>query len=295
MEDALFQDRPRARLPVVPAALFLATVLTTALVGGFTYSAAVLAILGAHEMGHYVLARWHRVDSSLPHFLPLPLPPFGTLGAVIRIRSRLPSRTATLEIGAAGPIAGFIVALPLLFWGYAHAELVQVDLPAAQGASLLDLVRGWLAHGFSGGGPAGDWAVFGDSLLTKLVERLVMGARPPGTDVLLTPIGKAAWLGLMVTALNLIPIGQLDGGHVMYAWLGRARARRVGQVFSAALLAGGIFVHITWLVWWALTRFVVRLDHPPALLDEEVTLARKAIAVLCLVLLAITFIPVPIS
>lgn len=294
MEDALFQDRPRARLPVVPAALFLATVLTTALVGGFAYSAAVIAILGTHEMGHYLLARWHRVDSSLPHFLPLPLPPFGTLGAVIRIRSRLPSRTATLEIGAAGPIAGFVVALPLLFWGYAHAELVQVGLAPAQSASLWALVQGWLGHG--GAGPAdGGLAIFGDSLLTKLVERLAVGPLPPGTGVMTNPIMQAAWLGLMVTALNLIPIGQLDGGHVVYAWLGRARARRVAQVFSAALLAGGIFVHVTWLVWWALTRFVVRLDHPPALLDEPVTTGRKVIAVLCLVLLAITFIPVPIS
>jgi membrane-associated protease RseP (regulator of RpoE activity) len=293
MEDALFQDRPRARLPVLPAALLLATVLTTAQVGGFAYAAAVIAILGTHEMGHYLVARWHRVDASLPHFIPLPMIGFGTLGAVIRIRSRLPSRTATLEIGAAGPIAGFAVALPLLFWGYAHAELVQLSLAPAQSASLWALVQSWLGHGAAS--VAGGLRIFGDSLLTRLVERLVLGVRPPGTEVMIHPVGEAAWLGLFITALNLIPIGQLDGGHVMYAWLGRARARRVGQVFSAALLAGGIFVHITWLVWWAVTLFVVRLDHPPALLDEPVTAGRQAIAVLCLVLLAVTFIPVPIS
>ncbi|WP_242392084.1 site-2 protease family protein [Anaeromyxobacter oryzisoli] len=296
MEDVLVRTPARARFPALPAALFLATIATTALLGGVAFSAALVAILGTHEMGHYVLARRHRVDSSLPYFIPIPFG-FGTLGAVIRIRSRLPSRRATLDIGAAGPLAGVLVAVPLLAWGCAHSEVRAVDLAsqAHAAAAPFGMLRDWLAGraapAAAGTGPM----VLGDSLLTLAVERLVLGSRPPGTDVFLHPVALAAWLGLFVTTLNLLPLGQLDGGHVVYAWLGGRRARAIGRVLSAGLLLAGVFVSFSWIVWWALTRFVIRLDHPPALVEEPLSPGRRGIALLSIALFVLTFVPVPVS
>jgi membrane-associated protease RseP (regulator of RpoE activity) len=297
MEDVLVRAPPRARFPALPAALFVATLATTALLGGVAFSAALLAILASHEMGHYVLARRYGVDSSLPYFIPIPFG-FGTLGAVIRIRSRLPSRRATLDIGAAGPIAGFVVAVPLLVWGYAHSEIHAVDLASQAHAAVAPfrMLQEWLAGRPASGAAAGAGPMtLGDSLLTRAVERLVVGSHPSGTEIFIHPVGLAAWLGLFVTTLNLLPIGQLDGGHVLYAWLGRRRARAIGRVLSVALLLVGVFVSFTWIVWWALTRFVIRLDHPPALVEEALSPRRRAVAILSLAMFVVTFVPVPIS
>lgn len=297
MEDVLVRAPARARFPALPAALFVATLATTALLGGVAFSAALVAILASHEMGHYVLARRYGVDSSLPYFIPIPFG-FGTLGAVIRIRSRLPSRRATLDIGAAGPIAGFVVAVPLLAWGYAHSEIHSVDLATQAHAAVAPfrMLQEWLAGRSASGAAVGAGPMMlGDSLLTRAVERLVVGSHPPGTEIFIHPVGLAAWLGLFVTTLNLLPIGQLDGGHVLYAWLGRRHARAIGRVLSVALLLAGIFVSFTWIVWWALTRFVVRLDHPPALVEEALSPRRRAVAILSLAMFVLTFVPVPIS
>jgi len=124
----------------------------------------------------------------------------------------------------------------------------------------------------------------------------VLGPLPPGHEVLLHPVAYAGWIGLLVTTLNLLPIGQLDGGHVLYAWLGGERAEKASRLFSWALLAAGLILSWTWLLWWAITRFLVRLRHPPALQEEEpLDRGRVALAVLSLVLFALTFIPVPVS
>jgi membrane-associated protease RseP (regulator of RpoE activity) len=302
----------RRRLPWWNALLFLATVATTVLSGaafagwsgggmaglvlaGLSYAAAILAILLAHEMGHYLLARAWGVDSTWPYFLPVFIPGsmnFGTLGALIRLRSAIPSRAAVLDIGAAGPIAGAVVAVPLYAWGLAHSRVHKVGELAASGSdSLWGLVQTWMRGEPLAGGGGG--VLFGDSLVTAGVQWLVVGALPPGHDVVVHPVALAAWLGLFVTTLNLIPLGQLDGGHVTYAWLGERRAMWLSRLVSAALLLAGVFVSLNWLVWWLLTRLVVGLRHPPAIVETPLGPGRRAVAILSLLLFLATFVPVP--
>jgi membrane-associated protease RseP (regulator of RpoE activity) len=136
--------------------------------------------------------------------------------------------------------------------------------------------------------------LLGDSLLTLAASRLVHGELPPGTDLFLHPVALAAWLGLLVTTLNLVPLGQLDGGHVLYALAGRRLAHLASRLVSLGLLAAGLFLSWNWLIWWGLTR-VIGLGHPPALSEEPLDRPRAALAVLSLVLFALTFVPVPVS
>ena len=299
----------RRRLPWWNGVLFLATIGTTVLSGagfagfsgdgipglvlaGLSYSTAILAILLAHEMGHYLQARAWRVDSTLPYFIPMPTS-FGTLGALIRLRSPIPSRDAVLDIGAGGPIAGALVAIPLYAWGLAHSEVRAVgEMAVVNTGSLWSIAQALLQGETLSWG--GDTMVFGDSLLTSGLQRLVVGPLAPGYDVFVHPVALAAWLGLFVTTLNLIPIGQLDGGHVTYAWLGERGALRLSRLVSWALLAAGVLVSMNWLVWWLLTRLVIGLRHPPAILDEPITPWRRALAVASMLLFLLTFVPVPI-
>jgi membrane-associated protease RseP (regulator of RpoE activity) len=313
MPDVLAQARPRTS-PAIHVALFLATVASTlwagyqlsplagraptlpdVVVGGLPFAASLVAILFCHEMGHYLVARRHGVTATLPYFIPVPFGA-GTLGAVIKMRSQIPSRRAALDIAAAGPIAGFVVAVPLLLWGLAHSEIRAVT-GSPVGSSLASpfaLVRALLA-----GRPllAGEPGVqfFGDSLVTTAASKLVHGTLPAGTDLVLHPVAFAAWLGLLVTTLNLVPLGQLDGGHVVYALVGRRWAHRVSRLLSWALLAAGLFLSWNWVVWWALTRFVIGLRHPPSAVEEPLDPARAAVAVLSLVLFVLTFVPIPVS
>jgi membrane-associated protease RseP (regulator of RpoE activity) len=295
-------------------ALFLATVATTlwagfglsplaaraptawnVVRGGLPFAASLVAILFTHEMGHYLLARRHRVHATLPYFIPVPFG-VGTLGAVIRMRSALPSRRAALDIGIAGPVAGLALALPLYAWGLAHSQVVELGAPPSGAASLVSpyaLIRALL--------DGRDLAVtsatqiFGDSALTWAVQRMVVGPLAAGQDLMLHPVAFAAWLGLLVTTLNLVPAGQLDGGHVLYALLGRPAARAVSGVVFGGLVVAGLFLSWNWLLWAALTRFAVRLGHPPALDEQPLDAGRRAIALLSLVLFALTFVPVPVS
>jgi membrane-associated protease RseP (regulator of RpoE activity) len=324
MAEALARARTlQQRIPYLNVSLFLATIVTTLVAGahgtpyrvdagtgllaevlgraatiavaGLPFATALIGILLCHEMGHYLLARAWRVDSTLPFFIPVPIGPVGTFGAVIRIRSQLPSRKATLDIGAAGPFAGFLVALPLLAWGLRHSEVhpvgdVVLETPRV---GLYQLVHAWVS---------GERAIvggvqhFGDSFVTWAVQRLVVGPLPPGHDVFLHPVAFAAWIGLFVTTLNLIPIGQLDGGHVTYALFGRKGARLFSRAVSLGLLAAGVFLSWNWALWWVVTRFMVGYDHPPAIEEEApLTPGRKVLAVLALLLFAGTFIPVPVS
>ncbi|GEJ57654.1 site-2 protease family protein [Anaeromyxobacter diazotrophicus] len=323
MHEALAPARAKARVPVLNLALFAATVVTTLLAGaqwtalrlpeagggwlataaaqaaavavaGLPFAAALIGILFCHEMGHYLLARAWRVDSTLPFFIPVPVGPVGTFGAVIRIRSALPSRTATLDIGAAGPLAGFAVALPLLFWGLAHSVVQPVGDVVLEGQrmGLVQLLAGYLK------GEAlltSGVQHYGDSFITWGVQRLVWGKLPPGHDVFLHPVAFAAWIGLFITTLNLIPLGQLDGGHVTYALLGRRGARRFSRAVSFGLLLAGLLVSWNWFLWWGVTRFFVGYDHPPALVEEPLTPGRKLVAVASILLFLGTFIPVPVS
>jgi membrane-associated protease RseP (regulator of RpoE activity) len=256
-----FQERP---LPLT---------FTELLPYGFWYSGTILAILGAHELGHYLACRYYRVDASLPYFLPAPLPLTGTLGAFIRIREPIPTKLILFDIGAAGPFAGFLVAVPALVVGVALSRMVP--LPADL-AGTLEL---------------------GEPLLFQWISQLVWGPTPDGYSLNLHPIAFAAWFGLLATALNLIPIGQLDGGHIAYAVLGR---RSSILTLGAVLAAVGLtFVSRSWVVWTTLMVVMLFLygPHHPRTYDEDVPLdhQRLILALLAAVILIVCFTPSPIS
>jgi membrane-associated protease RseP (regulator of RpoE activity) len=262
------------------------------------FSLCLVAILGSHEMGHFLLARYHHVDASLPYFIPLPHFGFGTLGAVIRIRSRIPTRNALVDIGAAGPLAGFLVAVPILFWGYSHAQVVDIVGVSSTGfppvESLLPTARSlyeYVAHGIS---PDYIGANFGDSLLTLLIQQVAVGTLPPGKDVIANPFILAGWFGCIVTTLNLIPIGQLDGGHLVFANLG-GRAVRAGKVGALGLLGLVLFFNVSWLLWLLVVVLVVGFRHPDVERPEEPLDAyRLGICIACAVVFALCFIPSPV-
>lgn len=308
---------PRTRW-ILHGALYLATFGTTYLAGSWPYAITLMTILTFHEAGHYLAARRYRIPASLPYFVPFPFSVFGTMGAVIAMPARIPDRRALLDVGAAGPIAGFAIALPALILGTRLSHVATV--PSVTG----DLV-------------------FGDNLVVKLVGWLFGPANPHDEVLVLHPIGFAGYVGCLVTAFNLIPVGQLDGGHVLHAWLGRrpvrpllalaARlatratsadaaptsgffdpARRVALAALGRLarFAGGslsrcvgIAVVTTlvalglasgWSGWllWAAILVMLGVDHPPTS-EEWLGLDRRRalVAAACAVILLLTFIPVP--
>jgi membrane-associated protease RseP (regulator of RpoE activity) len=240
--------------------------------GGLWYSATILAILGCHEMGHYVACRYYRVDASLPFFLPVPLPLTGTLGAFIRIRERIPSKVALFDIGIAGPIAGFLIAVPTLLTGLAMSKVERI--PANFRGSEL-----------------------GEPLLFRAVAWAVWGDLPDGMSINMHPMAFAAWFGLFATALNLFPIGQLDGGHVSYAVFGRRSTLITIAMLCAAV--GLAFFSTSWIAWTVLMLVmlaVVGPHHPPTLNDDvELDRPRLVLAALALIMLIICFTPAPIE
>jgi membrane-associated protease RseP (regulator of RpoE activity) len=299
--------RPAQR-PLLHLGLFLLTLLTTFEVflsdqtsgdwnranisGAVAFSLCLVAILGSHEMGHWLLARRHGVDASLPYFIPLPHFGFGTLGAVIRIRSRIPSRNALVDIGAAGPLAGFLVAVPILVWGYAHAQVIDVPIslssfpPPESALGALGLLLGPAPHILA--------QSFGDNLLTLLIQQLVVGTLPAGKDVVANPFIVAGWFGCIVTTLNLFPIGQLDGGHLAFANLG-GRAVGVGKVAAVCLLLLVLFFNLSWLLWMLVVTIAVGFRHPDVERPEEALDSRRVlICVACAVVFVLCLTPSPV-
>lgn len=260
---AAFEAGFEARMPDLDLRLFAQ---------GLWYSGTLLAILGAHEMGHYFMCRYHRVDATLPYFLPAPLPLTGTVGAFIRIREMFPSKRVLFDIGVAGPFAGFVVLVPALVWGLKLSEVAV--LPADfEGLSL------------------------GEPPLFQLASWLVWGPVPEGASVNLHPMGFAAWFGLIATALNLLPFGQLDGGHVAYAVLGR---RATSVSLAMVLVAIGLtFVSQSWLIVavMMLVMLVTIGARHPRVLDEDEPLdpTRRWLAFAAAVILAVCFTPAPIE
>jgi len=236
------------------------------LVDGLPFSLTLLTILLAHELGHYWACRFHRIDASLPYFLPAPTL-IGTFGAFIRIRAPIFSRHQLFDIGVAGPIAGFVFLLPVLGIGLAYSKVVPGI--AEQG----DLI-------------------FGSPLLLWLTAKLVF----PGVaaaDLYLHPIARAAWVGLLATALNLLPIGQLDGGHILYAFFG-SRHRRMSQIFAVTLAAVGlIFGWLGWILWAAFFLWT-GLRHPPIFDERPIGGGRLRLALVAIAILAVSFTPVPV-
>ena len=249
--------------------------LVAILLSGLWYSIPIIVILTAHEFGHYVFCRRHNVDATLPYFIPAPPPVFmtGTFGAVIRIKEAFPSKKALFDIGVAGPIAGFVALIPFLYWGVGMSE-VKTAFVATPGTFAL-----------------------GEPLLYQLMAWLHFGTLPDGADVLLHPMAFAAWFGMFATALNLLPFGQLDGGHIVYSVLGR----RSWSV-SVATLAAAVFLTFLSLSWLLMTvmmlvmALVLGFRHP-RILDEHVPLdgRRKLVALFALVMFILCFTPVPFS
>jgi membrane-associated protease RseP (regulator of RpoE activity) len=218
-------------------------------------------------MGHYLACRHYRVDATLPYFIPAPILSFvGTLGAFIKIRAPIPNRRALFDIGIAGPLAGFVVTLPVLVLGVLDARLEPLD-PAAGGIFL------------------------GEPLLFQWAARLLLGPTPEHLTLVLGPLGLAAWFGLFVTALNLLPIGQLDGGHVTYA-LFRNRAAAISRLGFWACVALTYFGP-NWIVWSLLLRMLGR-RHPPTLDDwAPVGRGRRLTGLVGLLVFVVCFVPDP--
>lgn len=242
---------------------------------GFGFSLPLLAILLSHELGHYFTARRYQLDVSPPYFMPGPPPPFGigTLGAFIRLRTILTDRRQLLDVGAAGPIVGFVVALPVLWIGLSYSA--PLDLHEAAGTFTL--------------GPGGH---LGDSLVTFLMRHAVLGDAAP---VQLHPAAAAGWLGMFITTLNLLPMAQLDGGHILYGALPRWQ-ERVGRGFWVGVMLLG-FLWMGWLIWGVLVLLLSRgrLGHPPVLdAYRPLPRSRRVLAWVSLALLVATFAPVPL-
>ncbi len=244
------------------------------LVRGIWYSGTILSILGCHELGHYFACRYYDVDASLPFFIPVPVLLTGTMGAFIRIREPIPQKRMLFDIGIAGPIAGFLVAVPALVIGVAMSHLVR--LPADQ-SNMLEL---------------------GEPLLFKLTSWLLWGTQPDGYSLNMHPMAFAAWFGLLATALNLFPMGQLDGGHISYAVLGSRFSTYL--TFATVVVTMGLaWFASSWIVWTVLTIAMLVAFGPrhPRVFDEDVPLdrTRLLLALFAVVMFALCFTPAPIQ
>ena len=242
------------------------------LLTGLWYSLTMLGILGAHEFGHYWFCRRYDIDASLPYFIPAPLPLTGTLGAVIKIREAFPNRTALFDIGVAGPIAGFVVLVPALFLGLSMSTLV----PMPTGENVLYM---------------------GEPLLFQWAAAYQFGPIPQEQTINIHPMVFAAWFGMLATALNLLPFGQLDGGHITYATLGRwATPISLATVGTAILLT---YNSSSWMFMTLMMLVMLLLlgpRHPRVIYEHEpLGPGRRLVAVLALVIFIICFTPVPIE
>jgi membrane-associated protease RseP (regulator of RpoE activity) len=245
------------------------------LLQGMPFSFTFIAILLAHEMGHFLACRHYGIRCTPPFFIPFPISYAGTLGAFIRIKSNFPNKRALFDVGVAGPLAGFSFALPSLVVGIAFSRLIA---------------RGSMAGGIG----------FGEPLIFRFVGKVVLGYAPASQDMIAHPIAMAAWFGLLATSLNLFPIWQLDGGHITYALIGRERQKQVSIVAAVALMlvsfAGwpipSYFAFAGLILFFGLR---YRFYHPPTLNDEEpIGTGRTLLAILAFIILIVSFTPVPI-
>lgn len=238
------------------------------------YTAALLGFLTAHEMGHYFMCRRYRIDATLPYYLPNPLM-FGTFGAVIRIKSPITNKTALFDIGVAGPLSGFAVALPLLIIGISQSIVIPAGIHTGVDENFL--------------------VVLGEPMLQKAITALMFQGRGD-IDIIMSPLAMVGWFGLLVTSINLLPVAQLDGGHILYAVFGR-KHHFVSVGVIVMMLALAIFTSFYgWLFWALLIIFLMGLRHPP-LADENRSLnpPRLFVAFLALLIFAVSFIPVPMQ
>jgi membrane-associated protease RseP (regulator of RpoE activity) len=272
------------RFPYLHVLLFFLTFLTTTIADaifqmgvnvftepwkiyeGLPFSLTLMTILLGHELSHYFASKKHHTKATLPYFIPAPSI-IGTFGAFIKMKSPIMTRKALIDIGASGPIAGFILSVIACIIGLMFSSVVVVK--NAEGALGL-----------------------GNSLLFSLLSRLIVGLPPESHEVLLHPVAFAGWIGLFVTSLNLIPVGQLDGGHIAYAFLGE-KHRTVSIVLVGVLLLLGLFSWEGWAFWGAIM-LVLGVKHPPVIYWEIPLDRRRAIiGASALVIFVITFMPSP--
>lgn len=276
--------RRKSEIPWTNIILFLATVATTLLAGAFmnqvnpfthphlifrgaSFAIPLLLILTFHEFGHYIESRRAGIKVSLPYFIPGPTL-FGTFGAVIKSKSPFKTRRDLLDVGAAGPIAGFVVAVVVIVIGLSGSQVAREV--------------------------SGEGLILGDSLIFKFLSWVVLKDVPQGHTVLLSPTAFAGWAGILVTMLNLLPIGQLDGGHIMYALLGK-RQRSVAMAATVALLPLGLFLWRGWFVWVVLV-LLIKIGHPPTMNDQlPLDTKRKVIGWLAMLIFVLSFTPVPVK
>ena len=281
---------PRPQRLWLHITLFLITVLTTLAAGafqfginlfrepwliyqGYPFALSLLAILGSHEMSHFLTSKRHRLDVSLPYFLPgVPFPPPlpGTFGALIKIRSPILDKRTLVEVGCSGPLMGVLVAIPVVVVGLLLSPVKTLPAGAGEGIQL------------------------GEPLLFKFLCWLTLGPLGPNDHVLMHPVAFAGWLGLLITALNLLPVGQLDGGHVIYA-LFPTWHRRISIICLVLLVIFGIFTWQGWLLW-AVILTVMGFRHPPPYCDW-VPLERrhKILGIITIVVFLLTFTPMPFN
>lgn len=232
------------------------------------YTLVLLTILLAHEMGHYLTCRHYGLDASLPFFIPAPTL-IGTMGAFIKIKSPVRTKKQLFDIGIAGPLAGFVLALPALIYGLSLSKVV---------ANIPD--EGTI--------------IFGEPLLLKILGSVFFPNLAEGTDIVLHPIAFTGWVGILVTALNLFPIGQLDGGHILYSLLG-PRTRKLAPVFLIAFLVMGVFFWIGWFLWAVLIYFL-GLKHPRIWDDHNrLSMGRQIMGIVILIIFILSFIPDPVK
>jgi membrane-associated protease RseP (regulator of RpoE activity) len=272
------------KIPVLHTALFLLTFLSMLVAGallqkgidifsepwrlveGLPFALTLMIILLSHELSHFFMSKKHHTKATLPYFIPAPSL-IGTFGAFIKMKSPIVTRKALIDIGASGPIAGFVLSVGAAVAGLSYSTVV----PAAETSGGLSL---------------------GDSILFSLLSRLVMGTLPASHDILLHPVAFAGWIGLFVTSLNLIPIGQLDGGHIAYAFL-RERHRNLSIALVAMLLLLGLLFWEIWAVWGVLM-IVLGLKHPPVIYWEvPLDRKRKFLGALSFIIFIVTFMPSP--
>ena len=303
---------------IVHSSLFIVTFFTTTVAGvqwlnrdafdlknfsaGIPYSASILFILTCHEFGHYWAARYHKVDATLPYFIPFPNLPgimnFGTLGALIRTKSAIPSKKIMFDIGVAGPIAGFLATLLILSYGF-------LSLPGKE--FILAIHPEYFSQHQT---PGGISLAFGNSLLYQILSILFTNPMnqfvPPMTEMYHYPFLCAGWFGLFVTAMNLLPIGQLDGGHLAYTMFGTNHKVIARSVFAIILIFGLLgllpFIYPSislgwtgWLFWALILFFVIKLDHPLVLDEAPLDNARKNIGWVTFGILLLSFIPTPFT
>lgn len=286
--------------------LFVATLITTFLAGylqggdiisGLSFSISLIIILGSHEMGHYYYGRKYGILITPPYFIPVP-PPFiaGTMGAFIRIKSQITSKKALFDIGVAGPIAGVIAAIPVLIIGIKLSQIVPVH----------DIGENEAIH-------------LGDPLIFSFFVKMIYGNIAEGFEIFLHPVAFAGWIGLFVTALNLIPSGQLDGGHLVYSLFNKKMHSFVSKISIVIIIILGMgtepivnlisfyninlnipeyFLFQGWLGWviWAFLLVIMGTKHPPTIYEEsDIGTKRKIIALITLLIFIGSFMPVPFT